>query len=276
MRVAGILYSIMIDDAIIVSARPAMADSKRIGLLVPSSNVVMEVEFYRSLPNGVTVHTSHIPRSNQAIDSDAMAANQRQRDRRGRIAAAGRAGPRGARAYGIELRRRHRRRHRDRAHDRRSGGRSRHDRRRGCGALPALGRRAAALACSTVSARDDANSADFMIAHGFEVLSVECLGVDQATQLKKVPAEAMCELGARAAARGNADALFVSGTGVHTMEVIGALERAIGKPVITANLAALWGALHRIGRADAFSFGESRLSEWQRDLAGNGFPRTRE
>src|SRR6476620_7603425 len=47
-------------------------DSKRIGLLVPSSNVVMEVEFYRSLPNDITVHTSHIPRSNQAITPDAM------------------------------------------------------------------------------------------------------------------------------------------------------------------------------------------------------------
>src|SRR5689334_9220713 len=46
--------------------------SRRIGLLVPSSNVVMEVEFYRSLPNDITVHTSHIPRSNQAITPDAM------------------------------------------------------------------------------------------------------------------------------------------------------------------------------------------------------------
>src|SRR5688500_14051116 len=49
-----------------------MSDSKRIGLLVPSSNVVMEVEFYRSLPNDITVHTSHIPRSNQAITPGAM------------------------------------------------------------------------------------------------------------------------------------------------------------------------------------------------------------
>jgi maleate cis-trans isomerase len=46
--------------------------------------------------------------------------------------------------------------------------------------------------------------------------------------------------------------------------VIGALERALDKPVITANLAALWGALDHLGRADGFSFGESRLLEWQR------------
>src|SRR5688572_7066781 len=47
-------------------------DSKRIGLLVPSSNAVMEVEIYRCLPNDITVHTSHIARSNQTITPDAM------------------------------------------------------------------------------------------------------------------------------------------------------------------------------------------------------------
>ena len=110
-------------------------------------------------------------------------------------------------------------------------------------------------------------SADFMIAHGFEVASLECLGVDQATNLKKVSAQAIHELGMRAAAQGDADALFFSGTGVHTLAVVGPLERAIGKPVITANLAALWGALDHLGRTDAFSFGESRLIEWQRKRA---------
>src|SRR5579885_2306765 len=46
--------------------------SKRIGLLVPSSNAVMEVEFYRSLPDDITVHTSHIWRSNRTITPGAM------------------------------------------------------------------------------------------------------------------------------------------------------------------------------------------------------------
>ncbi|HEX2828550.1 MAG TPA: hypothetical protein VHP37_19510 [Burkholderiales bacterium] len=253
-----------------------MADSKRIGLLVPSSNVVMEVEFYRSLPNGVTVHTSHIPRSNQAIDSDAM--RQTRDNAIGAAASLQQAEldlvvhGHTASSYvgGIEG---------DIAIARLIG--------EAAGAPGMTAAEAAVRCLRSVGARrlwlaapyppaTTQTAADFMIAHGFEVLSVECLGVDQATQLKKVPAEAMCELGARAAARGDADALFVSGTGVHTMQVIGALERAIGKPVITANLAALWGALHRIGRADAFSFGESRLSEWQRELAGNGFPRRRE
>ena len=32
----------------------------RVGLLIPSSNVVMEVDFYRSLPHDTTLHTSRM------------------------------------------------------------------------------------------------------------------------------------------------------------------------------------------------------------------------
>jgi len=50
-----------------------MSAITRIGLLVPSSNAVMEVEFYRSLPTDITVHTSHIYRASAAVDAQAMA-----------------------------------------------------------------------------------------------------------------------------------------------------------------------------------------------------------
>ena len=64
--------------------------------------------------------------------------------------------------------------------------------------------------------------------------------------------------------RGEGDALYICGTGIRTRGVVGPLERALGKPVISANLAALWAALDNLGRADRFAFGESRLLEWQR------------
>ena len=241
-----------------------MSDTKRIGLLVPSSNVVMEVEFYRSLPHDITVHTSHIPRSNQAITPDAM--QQTTDNAVGAAAALDQAEldlvvhGHTASSYvgGIQG---------DIALARRIGEAAR---------APGMTAAEAAVRClRSVGARrlwlaapypraTTQTSADFMIAQGFEVASLECLGVDQATNLKKVSGEAICELATRAASQGDADALFFSGTGVHTLGVIGALERAIGKPVITANLAALWGALDRLGRTDAFRFGESRLLEWQR------------
>ena len=241
-----------------------MSDSKRIGLLVPSSNVVMEVEFYRSLPNDITVHTSHIPRSNQTITPDAMqqttdnsivaAASLEQAELdlvvHGHTASSYVAGVQGD----VELARKI-------GEAARARGMTAAEAAVRC--LRSIGARRLWLAAPYPRATTQ-TSADFMIANGFEVASVEALGVEQVTNLKKVSAEALCELGKRAAAQGDADALFFSGTGVHTLAVIGPLERAIGKPVITANLAALWGALDLIGRTDAFRFGESRLLEWQR------------
>ena len=241
-----------------------MTDSKRIGLLVPSSNAVMEVEFYRSLPDDITVHTSHIPRSNQAITPDAMkettdnaigaAASLDQAELalvvHGHTASSYVGGIQGD----VELARKI---------GEAAGAPGMTAAEAALRCLRSFGVRRLWLAAPYPRATTQ-TAADFMIAHGFEVLSVECLGVDHVTNLKKVPLGEIYELGVRAAARGDADALFVSGTGVHTLGIIGALERAIAKPVITANLAALWGALDRIGRADAFRFGESRLIEWQR------------
>ena len=239
-------------------------DSKRIGLLVPSSNVVMEVEFYRSLPVEITVHTSHIPRSNQAITPDSMqqttdnsivaAASLEQAELdlvvHGHTASSYVAGIQGD----IDLARRI-------GESARAPGMTAAEAAVRC--LRSIGARRLWLAAPYPRATTQ-TSADFMMAHGFEVASLEALGVEQVTNLKKVTPEQICELATRAAAQGDADALFFSGTGVHTIGVIGSLERAIGKPVITANLAALWGALDRLGRTEAFRFGESRLLEWQR------------
>ena len=239
----------------------------RIGLLVPSSNVVMEVEFYRSLPHDVTVHTSHIHRSNQAITPQAMgetadnavhaAASLIQAELalivHGHTASSYIGGPEG-----------------DADLARRIGA--------ACG-VPAMTAADAAVRClRSIGARriwvaapyppaTTRFAADFLAAHGFEICSVESLGVDRASELKRVSQRMTYDLGLRAAAKRDADALFISGTGIHTLGVVGPLEHALKKPVITANLAALWGALERIGRADRFSFGESGLLKWQKQRA---------
>jgi len=236
----------------------------RIGLLVPSSNAVMEVEFYRCLPADITVHTSHIHRASAAVDAQAMSETSRNAAQTaaslvqtqlalivyGHTASSYVAGASGdaeiARTVGEAA------------------------------GAPAMTTASAAVRClRSLGARriwlaapypigPTRSAAEFLAAHGFEVLSVECMGVAHGPDLKHVTLEATYELGLRAGAKGEADALFMSGTGVQTIGVIGALERALGKPVITANLAALWGALDHLGRADRFSFGESRLLQWQR------------
>jgi len=240
------------------------AASTRIGLLVPSSNAVMEVEFYRYLPADITVHTSHIYRASAAVDAQAMAETGRNAAQTalslsqtqlalivyGHTASSYVGGPAGdaeiARMVADAV------------------------------GAPAITTAMAAVRClRSVGANriwlaapypigPTRSAADFLTGHGFEVLSIECLGVAHGPDLKRVTLQAAYDVGLRAAAQGNADALFMSGTGVHTVGVVGALEKALGKPVITANLAALWGALDHLGRAADFSFGESRLLQWQR------------
>jgi len=240
------------------------AAATRVGLLVPSSNAVMEVEFYRSLPADITVHTSHIYRASAAVDAQAMAETGRNAAQTalslsqtelalvvyGHTASSYVGGPAGdadiARMVGEAV------------------------------GVPAMTTAIAAVRClRSISARriwlaapypigPTQSAADFLTAHGFEVVSIECLGVAHGPDLKRVSLQAAYDVGLRAAAKGEADALFMSGTGVHTIGVVGAIEKALGKPVITANLAALWGALDHLGRADRFRFGESRLLEWQR------------
>jgi maleate cis-trans isomerase len=56
---------------------------------------------------------------------------------------------------------------------------------------------------------------------------------------------------ARAADAREADAVLLSGTGLPTVGVLDALERELGKPVVSSNQACLWHALRRAGVRDA-------------------------
>jgi maleate isomerase len=47
-----------------------------------------------------------------------------------------------------------------------------------------------------------------------------------------------------------ADAIFISCTNFHCLPAIASLERQLGKPVVTSNLAGAWAALRQIGIAD--------------------------
>ena len=235
----------------------------RVGLLVPASNAVMEVEYYRSLPVDITVHTSHIHRAQQNLSREAlteMADNARETALSlvalepalivyGHTASSYLGGPAG-----------------DADIEQRVGAATGVPVMTAAGAvvrcLKSIGARRVWVAAPYPKATTQ-TAADFLTAHGFEVRPFECLGINNSPELKRVEPQTTYDLCLRAAAHGDADALFMSGTGVRTRAVVGPLEQALGKPVITANLAALWGTLDRLGRADQFQFGESRLLEWQ-------------
>jgi len=80
--------------------------------------------------------------------------------------------------------------------------------------------------------------------HGFEVVSHRRL--ENVTDIYEETAERAYELG-RAVDSPNAQAVFLSGTGMPTIKILETLEQDLGKPAISANSAMMWHALRRAG-----------------------------
>lgn len=92
-------------------------------------------------------------------------------------------------------------------------------------------------------------------AHNFDVVSVARLqGVRNIYEETLARAYAI----GKQADRPDAEAIFLSGTGMPTLEIIQALEDDLGKPVISSNLAMMWHA-SRIAKVSARRPGYGRL-----------------
>jgi maleate isomerase/arylmalonate decarboxylase len=215
----------------------------RLGLVVPTTNTVNEVEWARMAPEGVTVHSARtrlhaatdpllLEDLGAAVDSLAPAAPDV-------IAYGCTAGSLtddlGALTGFIERR---------------------------CGipavatgpaivhALQALGAERIALATPYHEALT-LHERDFLTRHGIETLSMRCLGYgtngpQEFARIAQVPPEAVYRF-ARAADHKAAQALVLSCTDLPTCPIVSALERELGKPVVTSNHATLWAALRRAG-----------------------------
>ena len=91
--------------------------------------------------------------------------------------------------------------------------------------------------------------------HGIEVCHAERLeGVDN---IYDEPPERAADL-ARRADRTGAQAIVLSGVGLPTLPVLGALERELGKPVLSSASAMMWHALRTAGVSPAIA-GHGRL-----------------
>lgn len=87
--------------------------------------------------------------------------------------------------------------------------------------------------------------AEFLAEAGVEVVGRGCLALE--ADIWDVPYAKTARLVADADTA-DADAVIVSCTNLPTYDVIAPLERALGKPVITANQATMWAAMRAIGR----------------------------
>jgi maleate cis-trans isomerase len=80
--------------------------------------------------------------------------------------------------------------------------------------------------------------------HGFEVVSHRRL--ENVVDIHEETAERAYQLG-RAVDSPNAQAVFLSGTGMPTIDILEALEQDLGKPALSANSAMMWYALRLAG-----------------------------
>ena len=214
----------------------------RLGLLVPSTNTVMEPDFYRRLPAGWSLHTARM-----LLDAVTPEAEARMLDEYALPAAHSLAGLRpdvvvfgctsaGAlrgNAFEAELVRRLSAQ---------------------CGApvvsvaqavrqqMRELGARRWLVLTPYVDALNGPIRAS-LEADGLEVAALAGLGISDNTQIAAVPPEVILE-GARVLVqKADADALFVSCTNFPAFDLWEALSQVSGLPVVTSNQAALQAAL---------------------------------
>lgn len=84
---------------------------------------------------------------------------------------------------------------------------------------------------------------------GLNVLSISGALLQQSQNTPRIPPEVMYQY-ALEADTPDADAMFISCTGLHVDTIIEPLEEKLGKPVLTSNQCGLWGSLRAMGIQD--------------------------
>ncbi|GMQ74962.1 MAG: aspartate/glutamate racemase family protein [Gammaproteobacteria bacterium] len=92
----------------------------------------------------------------------------------------------------------------------------------------------------------------YLEARGFEVLDIQGLNLTYDREMVRVTPDYLLEF-AKAIDRPDADAIFISCGALRTVDVIQAIEDAVGKPAICSNQAMLWHCLRLAGIDDHIS-----------------------
>jgi maleate isomerase len=95
---------------------------------------------------------------------------------------------------------------------------------------------------------DDVNKliAEHLESQGKEVCGFTAFHIEDNEVMAAVPAEAVFQA-ALEADRPDAEALFISCTAIRAADVVERIEKALGKPVVTANQAMVWQSLRLAG-----------------------------
>jgi maleate isomerase len=114
-------------------------------------------------------------------------------------------------------------------------------------ALATLGARSVFMASPYPEFVNEAERS-FLGAHGFDITAVLSFGCTLSQEIYSVTPETIVEqVLARADEVRRNDVLFLTCTGLRSMEVVDELERALDVPVMTSNSSSMWLALSRLG-----------------------------
>lgn len=122
-------------------------------------------------------------------------------------------------------------------------------------ALHALGARKIVVGTPYI---DEINTleAEFLLSNGFCILNMQGLKLKTGLEFGAVTPDYWITF-ARAIDHPEADAIFLSCSGIRSLEVVEKIEQQTGKPVITSNQANFWSCLRRAGIDDALQgFGQ--------------------
>lgn len=229
--------------------------SKRIGLLVPSSNSTVEVEFYRALPQDVSLHVGRLPITQ--VDPESIAGMVGPIDTESKKLASadvdvivlGAAAPSFLNGMGY-----------DREMAARIGHASGKPATTASTALlqslAALGIKRIALGTAYTQKVTDIAIA-FLRANGIEVVVNECLGKVDNLEIGRLDVTTALELGRRIA-NPEAQAIAFLCTNWQSMAIIDQLERDTGAPVLSSTQFSIWAALKTV-RYDGRIEGYGRL-----------------
>ncbi len=221
-------------------------DSRRIGLLLPSSNSVQEPDFTSVLPKHITLHVARMALTQVEADSTLRIVQEIETESR-KLAdvdvdviffAATAPSSRNGIGYDRELV----------ARIEAASGKP------ATTASTALLEALRALSAKTVvlgapwSDAINRTAAAFIEANGFNVLAQETLGLVRNLDIGLLDPQTAYDVGRRVD-RPGADAVMLACGNWSTFAIIDRLERDLGKPVLTTNQVSLWHALKIIGSA---------------------------
>ncbi len=223
----------------------------RVGLIVPSSNTVMEVDLYRRLPFGATLHTARMhlvettPEGESTMLDDHLPVAVRDlATARPDAVVFGctSAGALRGNAYEAELVRRI-------ADD--TGAEAISVAAAVRGAIRRRGARRVGVVTPYVDSLND-KIAESLRDDGLEVAAIHGLGIDENFEIAAVDGPAIADFAVRCfGGRDDIDLLFASCTNFRALDAVEAIEQRLGVPAMTSNLAALEAVQAAIGAGAA-------------------------